>query len=137
MRVFVDTNFVVDFLGNRDGFFKEAAIVFEMGRRGIIDMVVSSLTIVNCAYIMRKQFSNEVTLDKIEDFCQMLKISPIDKDVVLNALSLAPSDFEDAVQYVSALVFKPDVIVTRDKKGFMDFDIPVLTPIEFVAECRK
>lgn len=137
MKVFVDTNVVVDFLGKRDPYFNDAAIIFEMGKQRKIDVIVSSLTIVNCAYILRKQFSNEVTLAKIGDFCQMLELSSIDRSVILNALSLQPSDFEDAIQYVSAKSFAPDIIITRDKKGFEEYDLPVMTPVEFVIECQK
>ena len=137
MRVFVDTNIVVDFLGKRDPFFHDAAIIFEMSRLGKIEVVVSSLTIVNCAYILRKQFSNVVTLNKIEDFCQMLRISPIDRTVILNALSSRPADYEDAVQYFSAKSFTPDVIITRDKTGFKEYGALVMSPMEFVNECQK
>lgn len=137
MRVFVDTNVVVDFLGKREPFFQDAAIIFEMGRLGRIDVVVSSLTIVNCAYLLKKQFSNMVTLDKIEDFCQMLKISPVDRNVIFNALSLRPNDYEDAVQYFSAKSFTPDVIITRDKTGFKEYGVLVMSPVEFVSECQK
>lgn len=137
MRAFIDTNVVVDFLGKREPFFKDAAILFELGKLGKVEIVVSSLTIVNCAYILKKQFSKVVMLDKMEDFCQLLRISPIDKSVILNAISLDSSDFEDAVQYVSAMSYKPDVNITRNKKGFLNFDIPLFSPAEFVAECRK
>lgn len=108
-----------------------------MGKLGKIDIVVSSLTIVNCAYILKKQFSNEIMLPKIDDLCKMLLISSIDRNVILNAISLRPIDFEDAVQYVSATSFNPDVIITRDKKGFSAIGIPVMTPAEFVAVCRE
>ena len=43
-------------------------------------------------------------------------------------------DFEDAMQYECALAAKMDVIVTRDKSGFADAEIPVLTPTEFVSK---
>ncbi len=137
MRVFVDTNVVVDFLGKREPFFQDAAIIFEMGKLGKIEVVVSSLTIVNCAYVLRKQFSNVVTLDKIEAFCRMMKMSPIDRNVILNALSLRPTDFEDAVQYFSAKSFAPDVIITRDKAGFKEYGVLAMSPMEFVNECKK
>ena len=137
MRVFVDTNVVVDFLGHREPFFDDAATIFEMQRLGKIDAVVSSLTIVNCAYILRKAFSNEMMLDKVEDLCQLMKISPIDKSVIMNAISQSPLDFEDAVQYFSSKSYSPDVIITRDKTGFSDYDIPAMTPAEFVAKCKN
>ena len=137
MRAFIDTNVVVDFLGKREPFFNDAAILFELGKLGKIDLVVSSLTIVNCAYILKKQFSKALMLDKSEDFCRMLNISPIDKSVILNAISQKPIDFEDAVQYFSAKSFNMDIIITRDEKGFSAVEIPTMTPAEFIEACRK
>ena len=137
MKLFIDTNVVVDFLGKREPFFENAAIIFEMMRQGKTEAIVSSLTIVNCAYILRKSFSNETMLEKIDDLCQLLGVSSINKSVILDAIACKLTDFEDAVQYYSAQLYQPDVIITRDKTGFASFVLPVMTPAEFVAECRR
>jgi len=47
------------------------------------------------------------------------------------------NDFEDAVQYLSALPYHPDMVITRDKKGFNDLDILVMTPAEFVQKAKE
>jgi predicted nucleic acid-binding protein len=137
MNVFIDTNVVVDFLGRREGFFDNAAMIFQMQKEGRINAIVSSLTIINCAYILRKVFSREVMLDKVEKLCKTFKISAIDKTILVEALERHPYDFEDAVQYISALPYKPDIIITRDKHGFVDLDVLIMTPDEFIAECQK
>lgn len=54
-----------------------------------------------------------------------------------NAISMKPYDYEDAVQYLSALTHHPDLVITRDKKGFNDFDILVMTPAEFVKRAKE
>lgn len=137
MNVFIDTNVVVDFLGKRDGFFESAAMIFQMQKDGKINAVVSSLTIINCAYILRKVFSREVMLDKVEKLCKTFRISAIDKTTLVEALERRPYDFEDTVQYISALPYKPDIVITRDKRGFLDLEVPIMTPDEFIAECKK
>jgi len=137
MNVFIDTNVVVDFLGKRDGFFESAAMIFQMQKDGKINAVVSSLNIINCAYILRKVFSREVMLDKVEKLCKTFRISAIDKTTLVEALERRPYDFEDTVQYISALPYKPDIIITRDKRGFLDLEVPIMTPDEFIAECKK
>jgi hypothetical protein len=49
------------------------------------------------------------------------------KNVVKDAIKSAFLDFEDAVQYSSALSnTKIDIIVSRDKKGFNKSSIPVM-----------
>jgi hypothetical protein len=61
---------------------------------------------------------------------QLLEFSEIvdtTKNVVKDAIKSAFLDFEDAVQYSSALSnTKIDIIVSRDKKGFNKSSIPVM-----------
>ena len=97
----------------------------------------SALTIVNCAYILKKAFSSDIMLEKVEALCQMLNVTPIDRSQLMNAVILKPYDYEDAVQYLSAMSYRPDVIITRDKRGFNDFDIQVMTPSEFVNRAKQ
>lgn len=137
MNVFLDTNVVIDFMGEREGFFDDAAAIFAMIDDRIITASVSALSIVNCAYILKKAFSSDMMLDKVEALCQMLNVVPIDRSQLLNAIQLRPYDYEDAVQYLSALPYHPDVIITRDKRGFNDFDILVMTPAEFVSKAKQ
>ncbi|MBQ7528178.1 MAG: PIN domain-containing protein [Bacteroidaceae bacterium] len=136
MKVFLDTNVVIDFMGEREGFFESASTIFSMIEEGKIHASVSVLTIINCAYILKKAYSQEVMFDKVNDLCQLLDVMPIDKSQLQNAVNMKPSDYEDAVQYLSALPYHPDLIITRDKKGFSDFDIPLMTPAEFVDRAK-
>ena len=137
MRVFLNTNVVIDFLGERDDFFNDAALIFQMQKDGNLDILVSSLTIVNCAYILGKIFSKEIVLSKIVKLCESFSISEINKADIVSALKSDSYDFEDAVQYYSSLPYNPDVIISRDKKGFSSATIPVMTPADFIAECKR
>lgn len=135
MKVFIDTNVVVDYLTMRGEFYKPAAMIFEMTRQKIIESVVSALTIVNCVYVMKKHYDKDDILKKISNFMNILTISSIDYDSLINAINSCPYDFEDAVQYSSSLQEDTDIIITRDKKGFQKFDIEVMSPNEFIASC--
>ncbi len=137
MNVFLDTNVVIDFMGEREGFFDAAAAIFSMIEDKRITASVSALTIVNCAYILKKAFSSDIMLEKVEALCQMFNVTPIDRSQLTGAVELRPYDYEDAVQYLSALPSRPDVIITRDKRGFNDFDILVMTPAEFVNKAKQ
>jgi len=46
------------------------------------------------------------------------------------------TDFEDGLQYYSAIENEIDVIITRNKKDFKNSKIPVLTAKEFLAKQR-
>lgn len=137
MNVFLDTNVVVDFMGEREGFFNDAATIFAMIEDRKITASASALTIVNCAYILKKAFSTDIMLEKVEALCQMLNVTPIGRNQLMNAVQLKPYDYEDAVQYLSAMPYRPDVIITRDKRGFNDFEIQVMTPAEFVNKAKQ
>ena len=137
MNVFLDTNVIIDFMGEREEFFDNAAAIFTMIEDGKISASASALTIVNCAYILKKAFSQDIMLSKIQALCQMLDVTPIERSQLLNAIQFRPYDYEDAVQYLSALPYHPDVIITRDKRGFNDFDILVMTPAEFIDRVKE
>ena len=136
MNVFLDTNVVIDFMGERKDFFASASTIFSMIEDGTIHASVSALTIINCAYILKKAFSQKVMLEKIGILCRLLDVTSINKSHLQKAINMKPRDYEDAVQYLSALTYHPDVIITRDKNGFSNFNIPILTPDEFVSKAK-
>ena len=137
MNVFLDTNVIIDFMGEREGFFDDAAAIFAMIEDKKITASASALTIVNCAYILKKAFNSDLMLEKVDMLCQLLNIMPIDRSQLMDAVQLRPYDYEDAVQYLSAQPSCPDVIITRDKRGFNNFDILVMTPSEFVRKAKE
>ena len=107
-----------------------------MHERGEIECCVSALTIINCAYIMRKVFNKNEVLRVVGLLCKWFDVTAINKSTIMDAIKKQTNDFEDTVQYLTALPYRPDVILTRDKKGFADLGILVMTPAEFVARSR-
>ena len=86
---------------------------------------------------MRKAYTRESLLLKANWLTKQFKVSPIDKQIIEKVIAAQPTDFEDAVQYHSALQAKADLIISRDTKGFTEFDLPVMTPAEFIARCAE
>ena len=137
MKAFLDTNVVVDFCAEREPFYEKAAAIFEMAYRKKITLAISSLTIVNMAYVIRKVMPREFVMQKIEKLMQSCLISSIDKEIVQHAVTFRATDFEDAVQYFSAFQAGADLIITRDPKGFKDFDLPAMSPSQFIDRCTE
>lgn len=54
--------------------------------------------------------------------------------VVDDALASSFIDYEDALQYYSALNKNVDAIITRNVKDFVCSKIPVLTPVEYLSQ---
>ena len=47
------------------------------------------------------------------------------------------TDFEDAVQFYTAVYSEADYIITRNVKHFPQDNIPVLTPTDFLALTQR
>ena len=137
IKLFLDTNVLLDHLANREGFYEDAAAIISMINDGYVEGIVTSLSIVNCAYVLPKHYNRKDVMNQIRKIIRIFSISEINADTLEQAVDMNPNDFEDAVQYISSLHYHPDFIITRDKKGFKDIDIPVLSPAEFIAESKK
>jgi hypothetical protein len=57
----------------------------------------------------------------------------IDKEIILNALTLKMKDFEDAVQTSAAKFNDIEVIITRNKSDFKHTSLEIVSPEEFIA----
>lgn len=132
MKVFLDTNVIIDFYARREDFFLPASIIIDMAYKKRIDIVVSSLTFVNAFFILRKTYNKESLYPKLRKLADICVITRIDEEIIKSCLQREVSDFEDAVQYTSSKTLDVDVIVTRDPKHYKEFDIKVQTPTEFL-----
>jgi predicted nucleic acid-binding protein len=128
MRVLIDTNVVLDFLQEREPFVKNAARLFERIDAGEIEGFVAATTITNIYYIVRRAAGRVVAQDAIDQILSDLNICAVDLEVLEQALALNFEDFEDAVQYACAVVHRVDAIVTRDRSGFVNAEIPIVLP---------
>lgn len=137
IRALIDTNVLLDHLAHREGFCQDAAVIFSMVDEGQLIGIVSSLSIVNCAYVLPKHYDGDAVLEQIRTMLKMFTISNVDASVLEQAADIEPYDYEDAVQYLSALRYHPDMVITRDKKGFNNLNIQVMTPAEFVNRAKQ
>lgn len=132
MRVFIDTNILVDVLERRQPFFLASANVLELGVSGKVELFASSLTFINAIYIGRKSLERESVTDKIKALRPYVRISPMGEQEFTKALQMVGKDVEDNLQYCSALAAGCDTIVTRNKKDFpAETELEVFTPEEF------
>lgn len=132
MKVFVDTNVVIDFYDQRGEFYYPAAIIFDLAHKGDIQLYVSAITFVNAFFILRKSYSRDDLYQSMLGLASLCEITDVNKAIIKKCLALERKDFEDSVQYESALLQQVDVIVTRNVKDFKDFAENVQTPTDFL-----
>lgn len=133
-KLLVDTNIVIDLLSKRDKFYDEAASLFSLADKKEVHLTVSTLTFANTNYIITKLKSAKEAREILRKFKVLVELLSLDDKITELALSDDNfSDFEDGLQYYSAIENNVDIIITRNKKDFKNSKIPVLTAKEFLA----
>ena len=98
MKVFVDTNILVDVFERRQPYYLDSANIIEQGLLGKYTLVISPLTIINTLYIVRKSLGGDVVRGKIIGVLQFCEISPMTTREMMSALSMPNKDIEDNLQ---------------------------------------
>lgn len=135
-RLFVDANIVMDLLGKRAPFYEDAAHLFALSYYKRVQLIVSPITYATASYLLSKNNSPESVRNILANFRQLVHIATTDERVIDDAIASQFADFEDAMQYYTALKAKVDVIVTRNGKDFVLSKIPVMTASEYLAASK-
>ena len=129
--IFLDTNFVIDFLADRKPFSIHAAKLFDLAQFKKIKLYISAVSYNNIYYIISQSLTEKETMHLLNEISDMAEIADVTKDVIKKSLKTDFKDFEDAIQYHCAMnIGSIDFLVTRDVKDFKKSSLPVLTPTE-------
>ncbi|MDR1832337.1 MAG: PIN domain-containing protein [Fusobacteriaceae bacterium] len=132
MRILLDTNIVIDYLQKRSAYFEHAQAILLLCQRGDITGFVSTQTIADTFYILRKDYPVTDLKGILINFCKILYIVGVDEDKLFNALIDAEfDDFEDCLQSECAKSVGVDYIVTRNVSDYGSATIPAVTPEAF------
>ena len=132
-KIFLDTNILIDLLSRREPFYKEAAELFSLADRNLIELSVSSLTIANTSYVLLRQMNAASAKSIIRKLSLIIRILPLDEKVIGLALNDDTfCDFEDGLQYFTAIENVQHLIISRNLKDFKNSKLPVLTARQFL-----
>jgi len=133
LKLFLDTNIIIDLLADRKPFSNSAYIIFRETKLNKWKLFTSSNSIITTFYILEKQLSSKDANKAIETILKRLEIQDLTKKELFLALKSRTEDLEDASQIECAnRVGKIDYIISRDKKGFKHSLIKVLLPNELL-----
>ena len=131
-RLFLDTNIVVDVLERREPFCHDAVRLFTMAYNKQVQLIVSPMTYSTASFLLRKHGSEGVR-NLLSNFRQLSRVATTNERTVDDSLASQFNDFEDAMQYYTAVKAKADVIITRNGKDFAASKLPVMTAAEYLA----
>lgn len=132
-KILLDTNIVIDLLAKREPFYPEAARLFSLADRKVISLFVSALSFANVNYVLLRQRKPEEAKLILRKLKLLVGVLNLDEKVI--SLSLNDNefkDFEDALQYYSAIENDIEVIISRNLKDFQSSKLPVLTAEQYI-----
>lgn len=131
-RFFLDTNFLVDYL-LRDEYKIICQQFLEYGIKRKAKFYISFLSVANFAYIARKA-PKDVLYRNLHGIIELFNIIPNKDTQIIKVIQLNPGDFENGLQYQSALEADCECIITRNAKDFTFSELPVMSAEEYLAK---
>ncbi len=130
-KVFIDSDVMLDVSLHREPFYLSALNLMELGYKSHFKAVTSSIAFINTSYFLNKltPLTRVQSLKRLRSVISIIEVNGATIDFALNSDF---SDFEDAVQYYTAVSANADVIITRNIKDYQQSTIPVLTAEQFL-----
>ena len=132
-KVFVDTDVILDLLAERVPFFHFSAVLFTFAEMKKLELYTSPLVLANTFYILRKQLGNNEARNALRKLRILLHVVDSSESIIDKALNSDFADFEDAIQYYTALEHEITVILTRNLRDYKNASVIVQTPEAFLV----
>ena len=138
MKFYVDINVIIDLLLMRAPYSEDAASLFNLATKQYLSLFTSSHCIATVHYVCKKNISEDLLRDLINDLLVFVKIVPVDENILKKSLKSNHKDFEDAIQIFCAhQIDSMDGIITRNLKDFSTSEIPVFSPNDALNVIHK
>ena len=109
--------------------------MFAMIDAGLHVGLVSTLTLANTHYRLRKSAGEKIARERMRMLHVLLQVHAIEPRYFEEVLATdTHSDFEDGLQYRCAVANKADLIISRDERGFSNAELPVMTAQAFLVK---
>lgn len=137
MKVLLDTNIIVDVALERQPYFGNSETVLSLVEQGQIEGYISASTFSDLYYIIRKDKGRNLTIEFLREISTFCQIATVDQAAINMGLTANLRDFEDAIQYSSAVVNQLDVIVTHNPEDFPVTFPRILSPQQLIQELKN
>jgi predicted nucleic acid-binding protein len=136
-RLFLDTNIVLDLLGERKPYYNSIAKIATLADKRKLRLMVSALSYSTIFYLLAKVEKKESVKEKLRKFKIISETSDLTDKIIEKALSSNFKDFEDALQYHCALSTNCNILITRNVKDFIQSELPVMTAEEYLNKLKN
>lgn len=134
MRVFLDTNVILDYLLDSRGTFHEPAVqLMRLVATDWLEAGFSTSQATDLYYSLRKAAGDETARYALRGLFTLCELYSTPVSACVDALELPIDDYEDAAQIETARTNGCDFIITRNLRDFEDSSVPFIDPIGFLA----
>lgn len=132
MKLFVDANILVSVINKEYPLFTYTSRILSLADTTRFDVFTSPVCLAIAFYFAEKKFKAVAAKQKISVLCEHLSITQTDGSSVKQTLqNHRVKDFEDGLQYYSAVDSNCDCIITEDVEDFYFSEIEVLKSQDF------
>jgi len=137
MKALIDTNIILDILTKRESFYFDSSKIWSFVTDEIIKGYISAISINNLFYIVKKLKDQKTAESFVDQILEDFRIIPLTINILKQARTIPRKDFEDLIQYFSAIHEGCGVIVTRNKEDFPTLGIKIMNPAELLKMVAK
>ncbi len=132
MTVLLDTNVIIDNFAIREPYYINANRIFTLITEENITGYISTSSITDVYYLLRKSFNDTESRIMIESLLNLFQVVEVTKNDCFIALASSMSDFEDSLVVVCANRANVDFIITRDVELLKTSN--TISPSEFLMK---
>jgi predicted nucleic acid-binding protein len=132
VRIFLDTNILLDIVEHRVPFSANSQMVLERCDSRGFELLISPHGLATIYYITERKSGGSTALSMVHQILGFASVATLGDGEARNALGYGMADYEDALQAAAAAACGADWLVTRDATGFAGNPVPVLSPEEFL-----
>jgi hypothetical protein len=142
-KLFFDNDIILDISIERNALLKndvnEAIKLINLVEFGEYEGYTSTVIFTNTYYIQRKLKDHNTSINFLKKVRLILTVLSVNDKIIQKALESGFDDFEDAVQYFTAVENKMEYIITRNIEDYKKSTIKVYTPSQYlkIKEIQK
>ena len=138
MRLFVDANILVATLNKEYPLFTWSSRLLSLQGKHDIVLFTSPLCLAIAFYFSRKKSGEKMAKEKIEMLLQHIGITSVDENITGQAIkNKLIHDFEDGLEYYSAIQHQCDCIITENRDDFYFSELEVMGCEAFLQKLKK
>ena len=135
-KIFIDSDIILDLLAKREPHYIFAAKLFTLIDQRKIIGFTSPIVFANLHYLLKKNTSNSTALKNLRKLKTLINILSVDERVIEQALNSDFSDFEDAIQYFTAVNNGISLLLTRNKSDYKKSKISNASAEEYLNSIK-